>query len=362
MEHPEKTHWTEDEDQLERFVLNRLDPVERVRLEQHLRTCEICQHAVREERKLAAGAKRLARDEMKSRIAERTGSLASRQIPWPHVLSIAAIIVVIIGLGLYNKWFLVRETRELALTEEPLLEKSESLTSKEEAQEPQRERPDVILREGEVGKLDQSPPVAARDKDTQSAERDVQTQSGDYRARDAISAGPEAPATRSLTEKKEIGKDDVGSGVEPALAGDYVWVEGNILSPSEHDEVMVKRYDLGREMEKRAAAQAEETKVQTEELSAGSQPVTLTQQPLSTLPAVRQQIQARLGKNTVETLIGRTHQGLNLTLYLDEPVHETELENATIRQVSEDSLVVIVANKRIGYRLPAGWATQQTQK
>src|SRR5713101_2936706 len=59
MNSPMSTHWSDDTELLERFVLNRLEPAKRQELEAHLRVCETCQRAVRAEQELVAGVRRL---------------------------------------------------------------------------------------------------------------------------------------------------------------------------------------------------------------------------------------------------------------------------------------------------------------
>ena len=85
MKQTEETHWTKNTDKLERFVLDRLDSAERSELENHLRTCETCQEAVRAEQQIVAGVRRLGRDELKLRLKQHIESGATKRIPWRQI-------------------------------------------------------------------------------------------------------------------------------------------------------------------------------------------------------------------------------------------------------------------------------------
>ena len=51
-------HWTDDNELLSKFVMRQLPPVEEERLSSHLRTCENCQQAVKQETRIVAGTAR----------------------------------------------------------------------------------------------------------------------------------------------------------------------------------------------------------------------------------------------------------------------------------------------------------------
>ena len=111
-------HWTENEDLLERFVKGNVADQELTALSQHLSDCRICRGRVDMERRISLGIRRLNRDERKASI-RRGVDTETRNIPWPRLLSIAAVIVVLTGIGLYNRWFFQarREPNEQRHTE-----------------------------------------------------------------------------------------------------------------------------------------------------------------------------------------------------------------------------------------------------
>jgi len=100
----EKGHWAKSEELLENYVLDRIDASLRQELQQHLASCRECRELVEEETILAAGIRGAGAMEVKERLRSMIKGKES-DVPWPHILSIAAALFLIIGIGIYNRWF-----------------------------------------------------------------------------------------------------------------------------------------------------------------------------------------------------------------------------------------------------------------
>ncbi len=97
-------HWTDDEEVLEDYVLSRIEDPVRARLDAHLKSCAQCRERVETEAGLAAGIRQFEASRVKSQLQLLTSG-RRRSVPLPHILSMAAAIVLIVGIGFYNRWF-----------------------------------------------------------------------------------------------------------------------------------------------------------------------------------------------------------------------------------------------------------------
>jgi hypothetical protein len=103
-------HWTDDEELLSRFVLGRISGARALGLEAHLASCERCRKAVEQERIVAAGVRRLGREELKRSIA-RNVHRTPMTVPWPKILAAAAVVVIAGGVLLYDRWTALEQER-----------------------------------------------------------------------------------------------------------------------------------------------------------------------------------------------------------------------------------------------------------
>jgi anti-sigma factor RsiW len=81
-------HFASDEELLSLYVLGRLDESERERLDRHAAMCSTCMEALRAEMRIAAGARRLGRENVKAELRQRIAAERER-VRWPRVLSAA---------------------------------------------------------------------------------------------------------------------------------------------------------------------------------------------------------------------------------------------------------------------------------
>ena len=83
--------------------------------------------------------------------------------------------------------------------------------------------------------------------------------------------------------------------------------------------------------------------------------ISLRQVSLSLLPQRRADQIRALGWRGLETLVERSSQGLNLTLYRNTLVQPAEFSRAGVEVVGRDSLIVEIGKERIAYKIPGGW-------
>jgi len=351
------SHWTEDESLVERFVLGHIPKTERNDLEDHLRVCEICQRAVMREQQLAAGIRRSGVEELKQRLKARVGVPARRDIPWPRIVSLAAMIVIVVGVAIYNDWFSLRRQGQDVLSDQvpattsPPQSEGRGHGTGEEAKDGQ---PKDIVRHDEPSQTRSAGGTVANDK-----RRDALDEVG----RNAAEAGKKGNDEYSEKGKSDLAvagaekqKNELAAVARGSMDAAYQteWVSGNIFpSTSESKTKRIAEEQDERESrqfkplsKKYAAAETSTAAAQTfNGLAIG-----LSQQPSAALPLSQQNARRQ---RTIETQIYAANQTLNLTLFLDSLVDESELRNAVVEQVGADSLIVHVANQRIGYRIPA---------
>jgi len=112
-------HVTGDADALERYVLNLMTANERSQWENHLRECAGCREIVRSELMIVQGVRRAGRDALKQRLRDRLYHSPGDRvgIPWVRIVSIAATIVLLVGIGIYGRWLYLRTPQEAGKSE-----------------------------------------------------------------------------------------------------------------------------------------------------------------------------------------------------------------------------------------------------
>ncbi len=361
------THWSDDTELLERFVLNRLEPAKRQELEAHLRSCETCQHAVRTEQELVAGVRRLGRDELKARLKHRLASIRSEEIPvrpvktiWTwQIASAAAVLLLLIGIGIYNRWFTFREEKQIE--EQNQVGQAEGGRTGAEKDENKSAGP-AERRSAEPMKKEPSAPMDRTVRSREGAPS-PRGRERDKFADKKIAAGGNAPVAHApeagVTEQGEQPILDGGriqSG--ESIGTKTLWVDGTLLK-SLKIAAAKKADQFTKSQVESASEQPHKLIVQQD---GNTQAITLHQQRNDVLPPSRKLRQKQLEGNKVQTFVERTDEGLDMTMYLDSLLDESELRNATVHPVNQDSLVVNFNEQRIGYHIPGGWTSQGTTK
>jgi hypothetical protein len=86
---------------------------------------------------------------------------------------------------------------------------------------------------------------------------------------------------------------------------------------------------------------------------------TLVQKPSSSLPSSHQY---GFRSGSVQTFIEKRSNAIQMTLYLDSAVAESELQSANIEMINADSLIVNLSSQRIGLKLPPVVQSQVNKK
>lgn len=316
------THWTEDEDLLARFVLGQLDAAEASALDDHLKGCAKCRDAVQAERLIVAGVRRAGRDELKQRLAEKSGSRTSETFGWYRIAGAAAVLLVLLTVGILNRWF-VSEEKTVVARRQPV--------------------DTLVPRTG----LATTPRATPRSREAKNQRLNAESD------RAKVSADK---ARRLAMKKKEQKRG------EPA---EELWLQGSVLT-----ENMASTGEAlgGKSMKKEQRADEAAKPMGLPQLSqaAGSKgaaidslTVTVKQLPLASMPARQRDVQ--YAKQLMQTLAQKSHAGLRITIFSDSSLSRTDLERATLQLIRTDSMLLRLGARRIGYKIPAGWLERRNR-
>jgi hypothetical protein len=340
-------HWTGDEELLERYVLHRMDDETRGPLDAHLAGCAQCRDAVARELRIAAGVRRTGRNALRERIAAKTGVRAAGTTPWPRIISVAALIAIVIGIGSYYRWFHSSESPTQTLT----LKTEQDLAGnavRDDAKDRSRRAPAADSATA-IALADQ-PPESPRQK-TAGAQEAARTGV----AKELLAPRASAPALQDAAGGNE--REDRASGYAMPMGNTgrvAYWIEGVLVGgeyqqardkQKEHaaDELSLDRKDMEKKVE------------EGKPVPVSAQQYNVAQRPLASLPTTQQYRQQNLAANTVQTEIERQDGTINITLFTDRRFDPDDIAHATVQQIGRDSLVVQLRSQAIGYRLPAGW-------
>ena len=359
MSNADSKHWTNDQDLLERFVLGDLGKETQRQLDRHLADCVECREAVRREREIAAGIRRFGREQMKARLKKAVDAShreVRHSLSWQKMASIAAVLVVVIGIGYYGRIFKVLEGDQIASHEQADKKDlaAESQARKEE--KPQLEvtpetrlEPDSKMSAGSELAGKKEAEAYSPDKREKSISLALKESKGESTKDAAVSAAPAGMAEVSEAKKTSGGLSTSSSVKDEA----GIWTEGRILE----DPLLSKgplpggKFDRAAVQSQGFANQATQTK-ELEGLSKtkGNQKWTVTQRPSDLLPVSRQQLY-RDKQPSIQTHVSQTPDGLTMTLYLDSLYPTSDLDSAWIEEIQPDSIVLHVQSRRIGYQL-----------
>ncbi|MBM4162188.1 MAG: zf-HC2 domain-containing protein [Ignavibacteria bacterium] len=347
-------HWTSDEDLLERYVLGQVDVSERSWLEAHLHECVQCQQAVRAEQELAAGIREAGREMLKARLKERIAVQPLRRINWYQVAAAAATIVILVTVGIHNRWFFSDEVKHEVFTEQ---EQKEAAAPADKIEAPQEDRAAQTQPHGAVGE-----PVPAIGGTATTSKSEGRRDIAEEKGREPIpvttekrfDAGDQEPQLAADARRKR----ETAAPDRSAFDEVETWVEGRMISlrPAEPaaDKFVVPQVARGYE---RLQARKEDRKlskpealIQADGSTAG---IILEQKEIGDLSPAQQQ---RQKGDAIQTLIQRKRGTLVMTLYLDRPVSDSVLQAASVESVGADSVVVQLGSQLIGYKLPPAWS------
>ena len=347
-------HWTADPELLERFVLHRVDEQRRKVLEAHLLTCEDCQLAVNEEQKLILGIKKTGREEMKARLKHKLGSRKTAPVQtrpsWVWAYSAAAVLVILLGLSIYNRW-LPFEKKYAAIDRSTPRQQDSSLADnvksqgeaavQEKPEEKQKASADQLRDENDKRR----PTVTLTEPS--SARADSKDRAKEFLGPVRVSPSPEGAgiAQRQFAQPNDqLGKN----AIEEYRPGSGIWVDGVVLNEQPDDKPR-KALRLDQE------ATSLRNEAVKKSVSQRTTNATVKEYSLDDLPSAQQMRQQRLQSNTVQTQFGMQGNEIQLQLYRQPQKQlRNTTQRATVQQIGRDSIIVNIDGERIGYKIRGG--------
>jgi hypothetical protein len=328
----ENIHFAADPVLVEQFVLGRLNPRSRERCEDHLRTCASCAKAVADETAIAAGVRRLARDEMKKRLSRRVQARpVPGAIPWPRLAAVAALLVTVVGIGYLANWFNWRTGQtastpgEIAEQKTPILQNESRDKQLETSRAPRSEAGATKVTEGRTDRLEEGSKKENIADGNRPAGKPAQVEEEKSRV-------PSPPATQAARAQDAVGETLSGAGGE--ISSQQFWATGTISS------------DRGR------MAAADRALEKREKDAVSSKPLILDQRRSSDLPPTQQALHYQSRTQQIQSLIEERADTLHIVLYVDTPIDRQALAAARAEQIGEDSLIIRLDGQLIGLRLP----------
>jgi hypothetical protein len=340
-------HIASDGELLSRYALGRLDEAERERVDRHTAGCPACMEALRREMRIAAGVRRLGREDLKAELKRRVAA-DPQPAGWPRILSAAAAVGIVAGLGVYYAWFTGGGTPPPPPVGSPPLAGRTESPRQGEGNAPARELTDKV-------KGDRTAESPTRLSGQLQTERKTPVSPA---SRDAKNDRGGAPAAGDISSRVTAGE---AAAMEPA--GEF-WSEGVVERGEGALDAGAPRGAVTSQEKNAVLFKSKVLKEEEGRLKdAPSRPRSqyfLRQQPASALPADRE----RSGRDqqSVPTRIDQRGSTTTMTMYLDSLVDEREIKKARVEAVSDDSVVVTLGRKKILYRFPPGQAAQQRQK
>jgi hypothetical protein len=319
---------------IEDVALGRLPEDLKAGVSSHLDQCEECRKAVEKERLLAAGTKSWARAAMKKRLAENIRTATQRQVPWPRILSAAAVVVAIVGVGVFYNW------RKTADEPRPLSET----------------RTDTIVRPSGQTSTEISAgtsPVASSD-----------VKSEGLRSRITEPAKPEdlrqPAAEQELFDNFAVGGEKKADKAKGYLAPAPVLQKDVVSAPVENETLVSGRVisEASGGVTQTIAAGASNQGISANRMEAAkrARPVESHTGPFFALHQ-RHWATGRTDADAneagdVPALMSRSGDTLHVTVLLDSLLSTDEMKMAFVRQVAQDSIEVVFPYRTIGYKLP----------
>jgi len=340
-----------DPDLLERFVLGRLDPDERAEVEELVRTSGEWREALRHEQIVAAGVRRLGRAGIRQRLSNRLRVSPPRATPWPRIALAAAVMCVIVGVGIMSRWFVPSPQSDSVNLDQ--------LTEAEEGAEPAQTAPERIAGEDFAAVEKKALPEGSRRVEGErrdKAERQYEEENRPDEETRATALG--ASAQETDPDDGQASTTVSESPPVPAVPTTSVfWTQGQLLAdvPGGLGNQVGAESREGIARDRRAAAEPTDgapagQTIKT--LGKVSQSIALQQMPFTALDETRQQSFDQVASRLIPTLIEQRGDSLYLTLYPTSPFSDSEMRAATALPVTSDSLLVTVGSQQIGYRLP----------
>jgi hypothetical protein len=356
-------HWTEDDDLLAQYVLGRLSTEERKQLDDHLLSCSQCREEVEKEQVLVSGIRQYGRQEVKSQLKQQLALRPDshrRLVTWQRIASVAAVVVIITGVGIYNRWFTWTEQKNFPAMQE-IHDSSKASSSRDVSADESRGKatPTANQEAAKESLRDHDGIQKARTEQTQGVQTEdegpkIQPELNDgMNKMENVSAAP-STGGGAIPMKKDLGNVK-GQMVREEQPVKQFWVEGKIL-PELHTGT--KGYSA---MEGVKAPEKNMPKSKQSRESIRRQPmlegnvnesgVRISQRSANLLPLARQKLQQENEQN-IQIHVQQSDHRTTLTMYLDTLFNEADLQNARVEEIQPDSIVIGLESRSIGFKLP----------
>jgi Putative zinc-finger len=332
MNESEKNHLSAEN--IEDAVLGRLTHDENARVESHLASCTQCRKALEQERLIAAGTKGWARAAMKQKLAGQIAVTAQRRVPWPHVLGAAALLAVIIGVGVLFRWREPAQERDLTFSDTTVSDAT--LKSKQPASTPATTSDGAISSRQLTPALREDRETVRRDKkDLPAGERQILNEPSMQEEKD------------KETQPQVIMKAAPAAEVAAAESeGLDVWLGGTQVSSALSGNMQAQPAGASNQGVSLNRLEARKGTHKTE--SALSPVFVIDQRPRGVLHDAR----AANDSQNIPTHIVQSGDTLHVVLFLDSLLTPNQLRTTFARQVSADSFQVVLPDRILGYRIP----------
>jgi hypothetical protein len=331
-------------ERLEDAARGHLDPAHLLEIENHCASCRQCRDAYAEERRIARGARSWARAALKKRLAGAVAEERATAIPWPRIVAIAAMLLVIAGTGIVYRWLHRIPQEPLMLTESVVtdsnLAPAQPLVS---ADQKDHTMPAAAPAAPQRAKTDAAP------EQYSSARREREP------ALEARSVPTPAPAQKSeLADAEESLAKSLG-------AGQIIW--GTLLTPEEDkkgygsaqaenqqkQQTQIIRNGMGSSGQRALDTRAQGG-IGASAFSAPARIYVVTQQNI--LAMMRRDADER--PDAVPARVTRTGDTIHVVLLLQSLLSPEALRAASIVECTPDSFQVVVRGRNIGFRIPGG--------
>ena len=349
-----------DRELLENYVLGRLSPDERAHVDELIRTDAAWRDALERERRIADGVRHLGRKELKHRIASRTRALATPSLPWPHIFAAAAVVAILVGIGVIGRWF-IPSSDQPRVTSEEIAEADEGASRSATVKSPEKSTPSDLRGGDQTAQSITSPgPEAGGPAEAPPSFRQKQISPGT--GEQVTESRPVQTAGADALEADKAGAVANEAAVERQPAQQQRWTQAFLLdagAESTKDKEAAATQEAKEErlgMQKRAESPAARQRSLEATAQKPSQSFIIDQAPAGGLSR-RDQHVTQEGRQIL-AMVEQQRDTVRIILYLDTLFDQETLRHATVSQITTDSLVVRVADRFYGVQMPAGWQSQ----
>lgn len=344
------SHWTQDEERLEQYVLGQIPGKERLLLERHLQMCRECAMRVQNEEAMKQAIRLEGRTQLKSDLRSRvTGTRHVSPFDWRW----AAAAAIIVGIGF---WYVNKGSDPAPLSDGQIAER--------------QTQPDTTPAVREAAGGGERPADQFADSRQTEADRPLLRPGRTDAASSASGAGQMQQRDAEAELGRERPTEDLIGALEemPLATGDDastedVWVVAIVV---DDESVMKDKIEVTAPRRRLAlrsspeAAQATQTAKKAEGKVASDekqdrqkQSISLLQESQRKLSPTQQQTLAKEGVHTIPAKLRQQGDTLQVTLYPDPPIRQSRLNQATFIQQSVDTLLIVLESQRIVVPLPA---------